>query len=133
MSTPQTPEDPPIVNLPDASAPIPDLDPEPAEPVNLVADEAKRQAKQVAHTRSRAAYFAWIIGIVMLIVLLVFILRNQNSQEIDLLFWKVHLPVGVSLLIAAILGAILTLATTVGRMMELRRALKKVDKVGKKG
>ncbi len=81
----------------------------------------------MAHTRSRATYVGWVVGIVVLILLLVFILRNQGSQEIDLFFWKVELPVGVSLLIAAILGAILTLAVTTARMLQLRRALTKVD------
>lgn len=93
--------------------------------------DTKREVGRVKHTRSRATYFAWIVGVVVAIVLLVFILRNQDSQEIDLVFWTVNLPVGVSLLIAALLGAILTLAVSAARIMELRRALKKVDKARK--
>ncbi|GAA3959430.1 LapA family protein [Gordonia caeni] len=93
--------------------------------------DTKREVGKVKHTRSRATYFAWVVGVVVAILLLVFILRNQDSQEIDLVFWKVNLPVGISLLIAALLGAILTLAVTAARIMELRRALRKVDKARK--
>ena len=90
------------------------------------------EAHRVKHTRSRATYFGWIVGLIVTILLLVFILQNQDSQEIDLIFGKINLPVGVSLLIAAILGAIITVAISAARMVELHRALKKVDKARKK-
>ncbi|MFC0315164.1 lipopolysaccharide assembly LapA domain-containing protein [Gordonia phosphorivorans] len=107
--------------------PHPDLPLDPPASAPTV-DEARR----VKHTRSRATYFGWIVGIIVTILLLVFILQNQDSQEIDLIFGTVNLPVGVSLLIAALLGAIITVAISAARMVELHRALKKVDRAQKK-
>ncbi|MFT3662756.1 MAG: lipopolysaccharide assembly protein LapA domain-containing protein [Gordonia sp. (in: high G+C Gram-positive bacteria)] len=124
MSTPETHDDPAAVPAPRVPAPVDDA----SGPERRALSEARRQVRSVAHTRSRATYFGWVVGIVVTILLLVFILRNQGSQDIDLLFWKVRLPVGVSLLIAALLGAIITLAISAARIMELRRALNRVDK-----
>ena len=53
------------------------------------------------HTRTRATWFGVVIGAIILVLLLVFIVQNLQSQTIDLLFWEVNLPVGVSLLIAS--------------------------------
>lgn len=90
--------------------------------------DAKKAAKRTDHSRSRATYFGWIVGIIVTIFLLIFIVRNQQSQDIDLLFWKVNLPVGVSLLIAAIAGAIITFTISAARILQLRSALKKLNK-----
>lgn len=99
---------------------------------NFLLRDAQRAAAKVKHTRSRATYLGWIVGVVVAVLLLVFIIQNGDSQEIDLVFGKVDLPVGVSLLIAALLGAILTMAVAGARIVELNRALKKVGKPAKK-
>ncbi|MFT4087958.1 MAG: lipopolysaccharide assembly protein LapA domain-containing protein [Gordonia sp. (in: high G+C Gram-positive bacteria)] len=90
--------------------------------------EMDKAVQGVKHTRSRATYVAWFIGLIIAILLLVFILMNQSTQKIDLIFVEVDLPVGVSLLIAAIGGALITLAITSARLFQLRRALKNVAK-----
>ena len=61
-------------------------------------------------------------------VLLIFILQNLSSQQIWLLFWQVNLPVGISLLIAAIAGALVTALIGGLRMFQLNRALTKASK-----
>ena len=114
---------------PDADQPL--NPPTPAEVPAAAPAPTVDEAHRVKHTRSRATYFGWIVGLVVTILLLVFIVQNQDSQEIDLIFGKINLPVGVSLLIAAILGAIITVAISAARMVELHRALKKVDKARK--
>ncbi len=124
-AAPLTPAAGEPITPPTAAAPAADL---PASPESSALFSARKQAKRVEHTRSRATYFGWAVGIVVLILLLVFILRNQNSQDIDLLFWTVNLPIGVSLLIAAIAGAIITLAISSARILQLRSALKKYNK-----
>ncbi len=53
---------------------------------------------------SKVSLPQWIaLGLTVLAV--VFIVQNLDSQEIELLFWEVNLPLGVSLLIAAIAAA----------------------------
>ena len=134
MTTPDSSAQPPNPEPDqDDAAPAPsDEVPAPAgdyrgHEVQALAD-AKAAVTKIKHTGSRATLVAWIIGIVVTILLVVFILMNQESQSIDLVFGTVNLPVGVSLLIAAIAGAIISVAITGARIVQLRRALKQVDK-----
>ncbi|MFE0747473.1 lipopolysaccharide assembly LapA domain-containing protein [Gordonia sp. NPDC058843] len=85
----------------------------------------QRTVADVEHTRTRATWFGVVIGAIILVLLLVFIVQNLDSQTIELLFWEVNLPLGVSLLIAAIAGALIVALVGGLRMLQLRRALKK--------
>lgn len=129
------------MTTPDPAYPGPDpanpVDPGPPVPSADEHADAERQAllaerdalrdtvRDVEHTRTRATYFGLVIGAIILILLLVFILQNLESQQIMLIFWQVNLPVGVSLLIAAIAGALLVALIGGLRMLQMRRALRK--------
>jgi uncharacterized integral membrane protein len=54
----------------------------------------------------------------------VFIMQNSSRQAVHLFFWTVHLPLGVSLLIAAIAGVLVTVAIGGARIFQLRRAIR---------
>ncbi|WP_132993638.1 lipopolysaccharide assembly LapA domain-containing protein [Gordonia zhaorongruii] len=82
-------------------------------------------ADAIAHTRTRATYVGWIVGILVTILLLIFILQNTESQEIHFLNLTANVPVGVSLLIAAIAGALITALLSGARLFQMKRALKK--------
>ncbi|MCK8612613.1 LapA family protein [Gordonia sp. C13] len=88
-------------------------------------DRLRQTVADVEHTRTRATWFGVVIGAVILVLLLVFIVQNLESQRIELIFWEVNLPLGVSLLIAAIAGALIVALIGGLRMLQLRRALKK--------
>lgn len=100
---------------------------DPTEHQALLAErqELRTRIEKVAHTRTRATFVGLVVGAVITILLLVFILQNLESQRIDVLFWEVNLPVGVSLLIAAIAGALIVAMAGGARMFQLNRALKK--------
>lgn len=83
--------------------------------------------EQVKHTRSAALWTSLLGGAVVLLLLLVFIVQNQQNTEITLIFWKTTLPLGVSLLIAAIGGALLVGLAGALRILQLRRAAKKLQ------
>ena len=91
-------------------------------------DELRTKIKKVEHTRTRATFYGLVIGALITILLLVFILQNLDSQTIMLLFWEVNLPLGVSLLIAAIAGALIVAFAGGLRMLQLSRALKKAKR-----
>jgi uncharacterized integral membrane protein len=123
---------------PESYQPGPDFDPTkpdaayPTDPIDAAPppadhrDEVRRQAlDDVKHTRTRAAWVGLIVGALVTLILLIFIVQNLDSQKIDLFFWTVNLPVGVSLLIAAILGAVITAIVGSLRMLQVRRAVKK--------
>lgn len=115
--------------LPDGAVPVEEQNQ--AAISDAVADERKRiktVASEASHTRTKAMYVGWIVGVVALIVLLVFIIANLTSVEINFLFAKVELPVGIAILIAAIIGALITAALGGARILQLNRVLKKAGK-----
>src|ERR1700730_19032297 len=71
-------------------------------------------------TRLRGAWTAIVIGLVALVVILVFILQNQQSVEVTFLFFKGSLPLAVALLFALILGAVIVFAFGAARILQLR-------------
>lgn len=90
------------------STPPPDTQPEP-EPL-----PGERR------TRLSGAWTAVVVGLVILVVILVFILQNQQSVEVSFLFLSGHLPLAVALLFAMILGALIVVAFGAARIMQLR-------------
>ena len=71
-------------------------------------------------TRLSGAWTAIVIGLIALIVILVFILQNQQSVEIKFLMFEGNLPLAVALLFALILGAIVVFAFGAARILQLR-------------
>ena len=76
-------------------------------------------------TRAAALWSALIIGLLVLIVLLVFITQNTESVEMTFIAWHWQLPLGVQILLAAVLGSLLTVLVGAARIVQLRRAAKK--------
>jgi uncharacterized integral membrane protein len=71
-------------------------------------------------TRLSGAWTALAVGVVALLVILVFILQNLQSVELQFLTWRGQLPLGIALLFAAILGTVIVLAFGGGRILQLR-------------
>jgi len=74
-----------------------------------------------------AALFALV-----LLLLLIFIL--ENGQQVDIAFFGAHghIPLGVALLLAAILGALLVAIPTAARIMQLRMATRRHSRASAK-
>lgn len=64
-------------------------------------------------------------GLLILILLLIFITQNMNTVTTTFLVWHLNLPLGVTVLIAAVAGALLTALVGIVRIVQLRRAAKK--------
>jgi lipopolysaccharide assembly protein A len=73
-----------------------------------------------SRTRLSGAWTAVVVGLVALVVILVFILQNQQSAEVSFLFFSGHLPLAVALLFAMILGALIVFAFGAARLLQLR-------------
>ncbi len=71
-------------------------------------------------TRLSGAWTAVVIGLVALVVILVFILQNQQSVEVTFLMFHGHLPLAVALLFGLILGAVIVVAFGAARIFQLR-------------
>ncbi|OBH82061.1 lipopolysaccharide assembly LapA domain-containing protein [Mycobacterium sp. E2989] len=76
-------------------------------------------------TRLAAAWWALVVGLLILIVLLVFVAQNTESITVHFLGFHWNLPVGVGYLLSAVAGATTTVLVGAARMIQLRRAAKK--------
>ncbi len=63
--------------------------------------------------RPSGAWTALVLGIIGLVLVLIFILQNQQTVEISYVFFHGSLPLAVALLFAAIVGALIVLALAV--------------------
>jgi lipopolysaccharide assembly protein A len=107
------------------AAPEPDRapadSPRRAEPeVAPAAAEPTLAEHTIEPTRTSLVWTMVGIGVVLLVAILVFIL--QNSQRVRMRFLMVDgtLPLGVALLFAALLGALLVLVAGAARVLQLR-------------
>lgn len=69
-----------------------------------------------------------IAGFLILIVLLIFIAQNTTSTPFKFLGLHWSLPLGVAILLAAVVGGLITVAVGTARILQLRRAAKKHHK-----
>jgi uncharacterized integral membrane protein len=84
------------------------------------------------HTRLSGAWTALVIGTVGLVMILVFILQNQQSVDLSFLVLRGHFPLAVALLFAVILGAIIVLAFGGARIIQLRMVARRARREGVK-
>lgn len=71
-------------------------------------------------TRLRTVWMALAIGILALILILIFILQNPQKVHLSFLGFHGQLPLGVAVLFAWILGAVIMAAFGSARMFQLR-------------
>lgn len=72
-----------------------------------------------------STWAALIVGFLLLIVLIIFILQNQQEVPMNFLGWSGQFPAGIAYLMFTIGGALIMALVGVWRMLELRRQLRK--------
>jgi len=78
----------------------------------------------VERTRAGALWTATVVGVLVLVAILIFVVQNGQKVQIRFLFMEGTLPLGVALLVATLLGALLMLSIGTIRIYQLRRAAK---------
>lgn len=74
----------------------------------------------VRRTRVGGLWIASVLFALMLLLLLIFILENGQRANISFFGAHGHLPLGVALLLAAVLGVLLVVIPGTGRIVQLR-------------
>ncbi|WP_297453779.1 lipopolysaccharide assembly protein LapA domain-containing protein [uncultured Corynebacterium sp.] len=129
-------DDAPAYSPNDYEAPAPEQDnlPEPVAESQAEKESAPASApapapgpRKVKKTTAGSMWVGLVISAILLIVLLVFILQNQQETALNLFGWTWNFPVGVGMLFAAILGALITALIGGWRMLDLRRQIRKGD------
>ena len=92
-----------------------------AEP-EMAAAEAEPTISQhtIEPTRTSMVWTMVGIGVILLVAILVFILQNSQRVRVRFLMVDGTLPLGVALLFAALLGALLVLVAGAARVLQLR-------------
>lgn len=86
---------------------------------------AARKDPAIPFTRAGALWSSLTVGFLILIALLIFITQNTASSRFQFLMWHWSLPLGVAILLAAVVGGLITVAVGTARIVQLRRAAKK--------
>ncbi|HEX5402468.1 MAG TPA: lipopolysaccharide assembly protein LapA domain-containing protein [Pseudonocardiaceae bacterium] len=81
--------------------------------------------KKMRRTRFSGLWVGLTAAAIVLLVLLVFIIENSQSVNISFFGAHGHLSLGVALLLAAIAGVLLVAVPGYGRILQLRRALRR--------
>jgi lipopolysaccharide assembly protein A len=94
----------------------------PAEPEVATPADAEPTLAQhtIEPTRTSMVWTMVGIGVLLLVAILVFILQNGQRVRVRFLMVDGTLPLGVALLFAALLGALLVLAAGAARVLQLR-------------
>jgi uncharacterized integral membrane protein len=105
-------------------------EPEVAAPVDA---EPTLPQHTIQPTRTSMVWTMVGIGVVLLVAILVFILQNGQRVRVRFLMVDGTLPLGVGLLFAALLGALLVLVAGAARVLQLRvvaRRHRRTDQAG---
>ncbi|MFE5785578.1 LapA family protein [Rhodococcus erythropolis] len=76
-------------------------------------------------TRAATTWVGLVIGAIVLILLLVFILQNLESVSVKILAWQIDFPLGITILLSAIAGALIMALAGGVRIIQIRRAAKR--------
>lgn len=88
---------------------------------NAAADVAGVRQHTIQPTRTSTVWAMIGVGVVLLAATLVFILQNSQRVQIRFLMVDGTLPLGVGLLFAVLLGALVVLTIGAARVLQLRR------------
>lgn len=82
-------------------------------------------------TRSGTLYLGLIVAALLAILVLIFIVQNDHPTVIKFLVFEVKMPIGVAILLAAVVGVLIVAVPGTMRIIQLRRSLSKNDKVSR--
>jgi len=83
------------------------------------------QSGDVRPTRMGGLWVAAVLSAIVLLLLLIFIVENGQQVSISYFGAHGHLPLGVALLLAAVLGILLVVIPGTARIMQLRIAARR--------
>jgi uncharacterized integral membrane protein len=98
----------------------------PATEPGAVPRPEEQPGKVPARTRVSGLWVASIAAVVVLLLLLIFILQNGDRVKINIFGANPTLPLGVALLLAAVLGALLVALVGAARVVQLRHTTRRM-------
>ena len=99
--------------------------PQPAQPQPAQAAQPAPPHHKVRRTRAGNAWVVLALFALVLLLLLIFILENSQSVKISFFGAEGSIPLGVALLLAAVLGVLLVVVPGTARILQLRKTAKR--------
>lgn len=122
---PTGPADQPVTGAPAASTPAyvrPDARP----------DERRGKGDDpLRHSRTSGAWTAVILAAVLIVLLVIFVVQNTESVPLQFLWLDGNFPLAAALLIATAVGMVVVAAVGSLRILQLRRRVKREQKVNR--
>jgi len=84
----------------------------------------------VAHTRVSKTWVGLIVGALVLVLILIFVIQNGSSTRFSFLGGHFSLPLGVAMLLAAIVGVLVMAVVGSARIHQLRHAFRQRNQRG---
>lgn len=108
----------------------PNAPPEPLEVAPPAGPESSKPIEMPAQSivpRTRTGVAWWALGFSMLLLILVLIFVLQNLSPVGTTFFSVKwtIPIGLDLLLAALLGGVIAFLLGAARMLQLRRVARR--------
>jgi uncharacterized integral membrane protein len=97
---------------------------EPAAPVAPLVDEPASEAEPVRRSRFGGLWVGLIVAAVVLVLLLIFVLQNSQTVQVDYFGWSGHLPLAVAILLGVAAGTLLVALPGTVRILQLRRRVR---------
>jgi uncharacterized integral membrane protein len=91
-----------------------------ADPVAAAMTREPSEGPAPRATNAGRVWIAIAVAIVLLVLLIIFIAENSNSVTISFLGAHGHISLALALLIAAVVGALVTLLAGTARILQLR-------------
>lgn len=89
------------------------------------ADDSATAEPAVRRSRFGGLWVGLIVAAVVLVLLLIFILQNSQTVQVDYLGLSGHLPVAVAILLGVAVGALLVALPGTIRILQLRRTARR--------
>ena len=105
---------------PAGAAPPPAADPIGPQPPAGSAEELR-----LGRTRTSSLFVAAVAGLVLALLMLIFVLQNGDSQDLEFLWMDFRVPTGITMLLAAITGGLVVALLGLGRVLQLRLAARR--------
>jgi uncharacterized integral membrane protein len=88
----------------------------------------KTVSSRVRHTRTSAAWTAVAASVLLGVALIAFVVQNTQKVQIKFFGATGHIPLVVTLLAAAIIGALIVLVVGISRITQLRLSARRHSK-----
>ncbi|MBJ8342143.1 DUF1049 domain-containing protein [Antrihabitans sp. YC3-6] len=106
--------------------PLPPHEQDPLLTTPPASDLPTKSSRKIQQTRVGYTWVGLVVSALVGIVLLIFILQNLDAAQIDILFWQMNLPIGIAVLLASILGALIMAMVGGARIFQIRKQAKRM-------